>query len=606
MQATGLPNVSYYYRWSRGGSWVSTERTTPGYTTPALTTPGQDTTTYTYVLHSWDSHHNCQGFDTARVHVHPIPDVQITAPRWACDSSDIIITATGATTYSLGDENHFDTVSTWTRNVRTTTTFTVYGRDRFGLCTGVDTFTVHVRQLPEVKINGRVRSTAYVCDGDTILLTASGATSYRWLDNSSTQAVRVERNLHSNRSYTVTGSTTQHGIGCENSATINVVVQTPSPARLTASTNAICDGQQVRLTASNQNHLSTVVYSWFDTSSFGTNTIQNVTPRNMAALGTCRDTVYTYTVYSRNPDGSCLSSAQQSITVHQRPTTTLTPVVDATCSGSNVRFDYSANGCAPFTYSFNNTSSYASTTEHTENNLTATRSYVLYVRDAYGCENSDTARVRVSTYPTNLQLGANHNSVCAGDEVVFTASGATQYSWDGGHSYGSSATYRFVATRDTDFMVFGANDDTLCHRTAQVHISVYQAPELTAVVSDSVICRGGSTTITVTGSDRYRMGSSGNYSTTNSWTVSPLRDTTYSIFGRPQGAECPSNVAVPIRVKQLPALQLTATPDTVCLGSSTLLTVTEPTSTRLQAVPPLLTLQRIVLRRRPPAPPHIA
>ncbi|MBQ9473917.1 MAG: choice-of-anchor L domain-containing protein [Bacteroidales bacterium] len=570
LQATGLAGVSHYYRWSRGGAWMNSESQTPGYTTAALTTPGQDTTSYTYVLHSWDANHHCEGTDTAKVHVHPIPDVTISAPRWACDSGMITIVASGATTYSFGDESHFDTVNIWQRQVTRTTTFTVYGRDRLGLCTGVDTFTVHVRTLPQVTINGRTSSTAYVCDRDSIVLRAGGATSYQWLDNMSSDAVRVERNLTSNVIYTLSGSTTEHGIACPNTATINVVVRTPSPARLTASDTSICDGETVTLTASNRDNVATIEYSWFDTLAFGSGVQRTVSPRNLAPVGTCHDTVYTYTVYSRNADGSCLNSATRSITVHQLPTTTLTPDADATCSGGSVQFGYSANGCSPFTYSFNSTSSYGTSTQHTESGLTASsaRRYVLYVRDANGCEGSDTATIRVSNYPMGLRLSVDDSTVCAGDSVTFTATGATQYSWDGGRTYGSTRVYGMVVTRDTLMTVYGANDDTLCHRAAQVMVHVYTAPELSARVTDTVICNGGSSTITVSGSDQYRMGNSGSYGTTNSWTVSPTSTTTYSIFGRPQGAECPSNVTVTITVKPLPTVVLNAQPDTVCLGSS--------------------------------------
>lgn len=578
LTGTGYSNLSYYYRWrNANGTWANNYSLSPNYNTPTLRTTGTSITTYKYILYSWDRDQHCYGIDSAKVYVHPIPDIQITAPQWACDSSTITISATGAHTYSLDSEDGpYTAVNVWNRQLTGTTTFVVYGRDEYGLCTGIDSVTVNAIELPDVTINDEpFHSTISICEHESEHLTAAGATRYEWGDGGITNAVRDVSPI-TTTNYNVTGFITSHGIECQQEADVTVVVVIPSPVSIAANRTAICNGESITLTASNRDNLPTIQYSWFNDSTYGSTTTQTVTPQNHATVGSCTDTVYNYFVFAQNPDGTCVNSDTVQVTVHQLPAATLTPDHTEICSGGNVNFTYSAQGCTPFTYSFNNTNSYSTTASGTVSNLTgpATNTYILYAKDHNNCVNTDTTTVSVYTYPTNLQLRVNTANVCSGDQVTFTATGARIYSWDGGNTYGTTGTYNLVVTRDTTFTVYGANEDPLCYRTAQVTVHVYEAPELHSTVSAPVICRGSSTTITVSGSDRYKFGTNGTYGTTNSWTVTPQRDTTYTIFGTPQGAQCPSNVAVSIRVKALPVLALTASPDSLCLGSTTTLTAT--------------------------------
>lgn len=116
-----------------------------------------------------------------------------------------------------------------------------------------------------------------ICNGASVSLTASGATTYTWSTNATTSSISVTPSVTT--SYTVVG---ENSPGCPNTKTVSIVVN-PSPTLTVSSSATVCPGAAATLTASGAN-----TYSWspgsFTTSAItvtpGLSTVYNVAGTN--------------------------------------------------------------------------------------------------------------------------------------------------------------------------------------------------------------------------------------------------------------------------------------------------------------------------------------
>jgi hypothetical protein len=122
-----------------------------------------------------------------------------------------------------------------------------------------------------------------ICNGASVNLTASGATTYTWSTNAITNSISVTPSVTT--SYTVVG---QNSPGCPDTKTVNIVVK-PSPTLTVSPSATICPGAAATLTASGAN-----TYSWspgsFTTSAItvtpGLSTVYNVAGTNTVGCTT--------------------------------------------------------------------------------------------------------------------------------------------------------------------------------------------------------------------------------------------------------------------------------------------------------------------------------
>ncbi|MCB9360549.1 MAG: gliding motility-associated C-terminal domain-containing protein [Flavobacteriales bacterium] len=98
-----------------------------------------------------------------------------------------------------------------------------------------------------------------------------------------------------------------------------------------------------------------------------------------------------------------------------------------------------------------------------------------------GCSASDTVNVTVSPLP-NVVANTSSSSICAGNSITLTASGANSYSWNNGVTNG----ILFFPTTTTTYTVTGT-DINNCQNTDQITIEV-NTPASITLGSDSVIC----------------------------------------------------------------------------------------------------------------------
>jgi gliding motility-associated-like protein len=194
--------------------------------------------TTTYTVTGTD---NFGGVSTATitVKVNPLPDITVTPnPAKLFVGDAVQLHATGAANYSWSPATGLSSTNgaIVTANPVLTTTYFVRGTDLNG-CVGIDTVQVNVFPKPQVKVTP---SSATICKGGSVRLTASGASTYNWHPSvglSPTNTSIVTAFPSTTTTYTVIGTDVNGGID-STTITVNVTDQLESPIVRTVAGNA--------------------------------------------------------------------------------------------------------------------------------------------------------------------------------------------------------------------------------------------------------------------------------------------------------------------------------------------------------------------------------
>jgi hypothetical protein len=391
--------------------------------------------TSTYTVTGTDGN-GCVNTATTTITVNTLPTVAANSTAAAvCDGSMVTLTGSGATSY------------TWTGSVAdgvaftpaTTDTYTVTGTDANG-CMNTATATVTVNALPTVAANS---TAAAVCEGSSVTLTGSGATSYTWTGS---VADGVAFTPAATDTYTVTGT---DGNGCMNTATTTVTVNTLPTVAANSTAAAVCDGSMVTLTGS-----GATSYTWTGSVADGV----AFTPV----------TTDTYTVTGTDANG-CMNTATTTVTVNTLPTVAANSTAAAVCDGSMITL--TGSGATSYTWTGSVADGVAFTPATTD-------TYTVTGTDANGCMNTATTTVTVNTLPT-VAANSTAAAVCEGSSVTLTGSGATSYTWTGSVADGVAFT---PAATDT-YTVTGT-DGNGCMNTATTTVTVNAAPSVSMTAFD--------------------------------------------------------------------------------------------------------------------------
>ncbi len=152
-----------------------------------------------------------------------------------CLGSAVTLTATGASTYTWMNGN---TTNVGAFSPTASGVFSVTGTSSVG-CAGTGTFFLNVIKLtPSVNVNPTV------CEGSTVSILASGASSYTWNNGTNGPVVTVSPSVTT--VYTVTATNL---LGCTGTATSMVTVNPAPIANYTISALMICEGETAVLEA---------------------------------------------------------------------------------------------------------------------------------------------------------------------------------------------------------------------------------------------------------------------------------------------------------------------------------------------------------------------
>lgn len=216
-----------------------------------------------------------------------------------------------------------------------------------------------------------------ICPGDTVILNASGATTYSWSTGDTTSSVKL--GPQTTTAYTVTGN---YGL-CSQSKTVSVTVD--SAPTFSINTTHVCKNQTTQLVVAGAN-----TYTWSNGS-------------NLAAINVSLSSPAVYTVIANSVSG-CTASQVYTITVDSLPVLFLAAwhVSCGSCSDATV-FASVSGAAAPYTYTW--TPGNAHTSVITNGSAGC---YTVTVGDAKGCMSADTVCVSfdtgIFTQPATLNI----------------------------------------------------------------------------------------------------------------------------------------------------------------------------------------------------------
>lgn len=166
-----------------------------------------------------------------------------------------------------------------------------------------------------------------------------------------------------------------------------------------------------------------------------------------------------------------------------------------------------------------------------------------------------TSIITVITGPT---LTVNSPTICPGQTVTLTGSGATTYTWNTGPN---TATIAVSPTITTTYTISGSISTCSASRTSTVVVT--PAPTITATPIS--ICNGQTGTVTAIGATSYTWNTG---PTTATIAVSPTTTTAYTVTG--SNGSCSSVQTTTVTVNNLPSV--TASSGSICAGQTATLT----------------------------------
>lgn len=186
------------------------------------------------------------------------------------------------------------------------------------------------------------------------------------------------------------------------------------------------------------------------------------------------ETAGVYKLHVQNSVFACSDVSNEiTITVNTLPTVTAQVTEDEICAGQEVAF--TGTGAATYAWDHN-------VTDGTAIALTATETYTVTGTDANGCKSTDQITVNVNTLPTVIAQ-VSDATVCPGQNVIFTGSGAATYAWNNGVTNGTAISPSTAGT----YTVTGT-DANGCENTADVSIAINPVPTV-SLGNDIVVCQ---------------------------------------------------------------------------------------------------------------------
>ncbi len=227
---------------------------------------------------------------------------------------------------------------------------------------------------------------------------------------------------------------------------------------------------------------------------------------------------YTYMVIGPNVCGTA-----SVISITQPPALSLNIVASSpsACVGNSIQLSANGSGgTAPYAYAWSNgpTNANYNTTQTNAGNYI----YTLSTTDANNCVLTKTTTLNFITNP-NISISGS-NSLCVGQTIVLTVSGATSYAWSNGNFTPSTSVN---PTTTTNYTVIGTSANG-CVNSMVKTIQVFPLPSLNLSTKPPVICAGESMTLSANGAGTY---SWNNGAQTPSIIISPTVNTTYSVKG---------------------------------------------------------------------------
>ncbi|HXP50355.1 MAG TPA: gliding motility-associated C-terminal domain-containing protein, partial [Bacteroidia bacterium] len=494
------------------------------------------TVTTTYTVTGTAS--GCTGTILVTVTVDTIGTINITGPDSICKGGLTTLTAKGATSYTWSPSAGLSSTSIANPVVSPTVTTTYTVNATSGGCIGAakDSVIVTVTNMPVASVHS---GAAFICKGDSTVLTASGGIIYTWKPatglSASTGSSVVARPV-SSTTYTAEVS---NGI-CTTDTTIIIKVNKRPVPTIFASNLATCPGDSVQLTASGG-----ISYKW--------------------STGATKNAIYvkplaTTTYYVTANNGSCTGDTNIVISLFPAPAISVKGT-DTICKGDSTIL--TASGGTNYSWSPWTGLNIQTGPTVTAKPLTTT-TYTLSVSNSYCVK--DTTIVITVTSSIAAKITPALTTICTGDTALLTASGGTNYAWNTGATTNSVKV--FPATTTT-YSVKVSSGSCTNNASAQVTVTT---PPIALIKGITSICLGDSTQLTASGGTGYIWNTG---ATTAPIYVKPSFTTTYSVIV--SNGACTKDTNAVVTVNPVPNGSVSGN-TSVCTGGHTILTASGGTT----------------------------
>lgn len=413
----------------------------------------QPQTSDTYTVTGTDLN-GCSSTDSVTVTVTPGPPLQLFGASWLCEGDTTNLQVQGASTYQWLPASTLSCSNCPSPQAfpQQTTTYTLQGSDANG-CSSFDSLTLLVRPEPTVVLQG---DTA-ICLGDTTTWTISGVTSPFWQPVSSVSCATCDTIVLSptnTQTFSLTGIGNN---GCPIDTTFRLQVETPPNLTVSLSSAAACAGESIQMVATGAVH-----YQWSPIAGLDCTTCDTVvaTP----------DSSIVYTITGQTLAG-CTNITQAPVTIWPLPDIQL-PNDTMVCPGDSLTLTSGATG----THIWGSTLGLSCLNCPDPQLVADTTGLVrVTVTDNNGCAASDSFTVSLHAAP--LLLAAPDTTLCEGDTITLSASGASTYRWQPDQRLENPQTANPLAFPDqaTTYTVLGT-DTNGCLATATVALNVAPAP----------------------------------------------------------------------------------------------------------------------------------
>ena len=459
-----------------------------------------------------------------------------------CTGQSALLTASGATNYLWSNGSSGNSIFV---NPATTTTYTVIGST--GVCSDTSSSVVTVNSPPVLS----VLPSQSVCLGDSVLLTASGATNYSWSPSntlSSSNGSSVTANPLANTTYTVIAT---NAAGCSAQSIIPVTVN--SVPVLIPVSGTICSGGSTSLSVSGASS-----YIWSPSAGLSASTGSSVIANPTLTT--------TYNITGTNVSG-CTASALSTVVVNPLPLVTSSQGNNICVNGSILLM---ASGALNYQWSPSTSLSSSSGNSVTANPISTT-TYTVTGTDINGCTAISTSIVNVNPIPS--LVCSPDDSICFGGSITLSATGAISYSWSPSTGLSATSGSSVIATPSSNitYTVTGTNG-TNCSASTSTFVKVNPIPIVNAVPSSSAICLSSSAIITASGAQNYSWSPSTGLSasTGNSVTANPASTITYTVTGTDVNG-CSASSQASLIVNPPPVISIASTNPVICLGGNSVL-----------------------------------
>jgi gliding motility-associated-like protein len=384
-----------------------------------------------------------------------------------------------------------------------------------------------------------ISSSTVVCAGDGVDLTAlvSGGVGttylYNWSNGVTVSSQSVTPTILPFTNYSLT---VQDLNGCIKTSSITIGVNPLPSLTVTPANQTICAGKTATVNLSGA-------------ANFTTNP-GGITSNSFTVSPTVT-TVYTITGIT--PFG-CISSKPDSIKVVSPPSLFTNVNTNTVCLGGLVTF--SNTGANTFTLL---PSSLTGSLISVPVNTLGITIYTVAGTGLFGCINTKIVSITSFSLP-NVAITPSVSTICSGDNITLSASGASSYTWTSGSSLN---TINVTPTTFTTYSVIGANN-LGCQKSATSLVNVVNTPTVSINSPSTSVCFGYTMTIAANGASNYSWSTG---ATTNTINIQPFSNVTYSVIGS-NGGTCSDTAILSLIVLPLPSVSASASSTLACVGQT--------------------------------------